>query len=220
VSPRFLRLALGTLLASAALAPAQVGPAEGRPPIAWAELAKAPSRFHGEELRLRVQFHSLPARWLAGPTRFGPGDFACVSAWSDEQWPWIEAEFGAPLVRAFVRRGGALERTFATARAHQRFELRGIVREVWRDRAWIEIVAAEPLAEEIGEASVIHAARALALMAEESWILARSELEQALNAPLPAEARVELERLRLECEQREPGQREGPAPEPAPNAPR
>ncbi|MBL8860493.1 MAG: hypothetical protein JNK02_00635 [Planctomycetes bacterium] len=173
--------------------------AEGPVDVTWSELADLPCLHHGSEVRFRIQVQGRLDRWRPGPTRFGPGAYAAVAAWADEQFPWDEAEFENPRVRVFVRRGAELDRTLASARAHQRFEVRGIVREVWNDRPWVELVAVKPLPEEIGEASVFHAARALERMADGAFQLAEEALQQALSAPLPAHAREELGRLRTIC---------------------
>ncbi len=182
--------------------------------VPWRDVAAQPCRFQGQEVTVRVQFRDLPARWQAGPTRFGPGAFVAVTAWADEQFPWVRDEFTNPQARVFVRKGTELERTFAAARTHQRFEVRGIVREVWRDRPWIELQSAVPLEDEVGEATIIHASRAVTLIEEESFELADEALRQALVAPMPDPAREELARLRAVCA-------EGIAtPPPAPIRPR
>ncbi len=221
--PRSLALAL-----LAAVAAAGFGKAAGPRPIpggaeittpapgvAWSELAGFPCRQHGNRVRLTLQFHSLPARWSAGPTRFGPGAFAAVSAWADEQFPWFVNEFENPAARVFVRRGTDIERTFASATPHQRFEVEGYVREVWLDRPWIELVAATPLEEAIGEATVFHAARALELMEDGTFVIADEALQQALQQDaLPPHAREALGRLREICIE------EMADPKPAPIRPR
>ncbi len=169
--------------------------------VPWADVAAEPCRHHGQELRLRLQVHSRPARWQPGPTRFGPGAFLALDAWSDEQFPWVEHDYLAPTARVFVRRDTAAARAIAAARTHQRLEIRGVVREVWRDVPWIEVTAAHVLDEEIGEATVIHAARAIDLMESDSWELADQELLQALSGPVPPAAREELVRLRSVCQE-------------------
>lgn len=165
----------------------------------WTEMVREPCALRGFEVRFTIQFHGLPARWQAGATRFGPGAFAAVDGWADEQRVWLADEFDSPAVRCFVRRGSELERTFASARTHQRFELRGVVREIWRGRPWIEVHSATPLAEEVGEATVFHAGRAVELIGDGSFVLADQALEVALSAPLPDAARAELGRLRDLC---------------------
>lgn len=183
-------------------------------PVTWSELTNAPCGQRGREVRFAFQFHGRPERWQAGPTRFGPGAFAAVSGWADEQFPWIPEEFDRPSVRVFVRRGSPVETALRGARQHQRFEVTGIVREVWRDWPWIELTSAVRLDEEIGEATVFHAGRALELMGEGAYVLAEEALLQALAGPLPPHARSELSRLKELCTA------EVADPKPAPIRPR
>lgn len=217
------RIALAAALATAslsALAFARVplvertGTAGTAIPVTWPELANTPCRHQGLEVSFSFQFHGHLERWQAGPTRFGPGAFAAISGWADEQFPWIQEEFANPAVRLFVRRGSDVERAFAEARPHQRFAVTGTLREVWRDRPWIELGSARPLEEEIGEATAFHAGRAIELMEEGTYVLADEALQQALSAPLPGPARDELSRLREVCAT------EMADPKPAPIRPR
>ncbi len=186
------------------------------PPIeaSWSELATSPCSFHTQTVQFAFQFDGRPARWHAGPTRFGPGAFAAISGWADEQFPWVPEEFEHPAVRVFVRLGSEPDRTLQGAHPHQRFAVTGIVRDVWRDRPWIELTSATPLDEAIGEATVFHAGRALERMEDGSFAIADEALQQALAAPLPAAARAELERLRTICAERMA------TPEPPPIRPR
>lgn len=170
--------------------------------VTWGEVAATPCRFHDRHVRFDIQFHGRPQRWHAGPTRFGPGAFAAISAWSDEQFPWIEEEFEQPLVRVFVRLDSVADRALQGAFPHQRFAVEGLVRDVWRDRPWIELTSAVALPDSIGEATVFHAARAIERMEDASFEIADESLQQALSAPLPDKARAELERLRAVCAER------------------
>lgn len=178
--------------------------------VTWGELAATPCQFHGVEVRLDFQFHGRIAKWQAGPTRFGPGAFTAISGWADEQFPWVTEEFENPAVRFFLRRDSSAERAFQDALPHQRFAVRGIVRDAWRNRPWIEVTSATLLDEQIGEATVFHAGRAIERMEDASFQIADEALQQALAAPMPMHARDELARLRQICAE---GMAE-PAPEP------
>lgn len=198
-------LATATVVRPPTLSPVTARSAESSVPgmeVTWSELATTPCRFHDQLVRFDIQFHGRPQRWHAGATRFGPGAFAAISAWSDEQFPWIEEEFEQPVVRLFVRLDSAADRTLQSAFPHQRFAVEGIVRDVWRDRPWIELTNAVALPDSIGEATVFHAARAIERMEEASFEIADESLQQALSAPLPDKARLELERLRAVCAER------------------
>jgi hypothetical protein len=164
--------------------------------VSWGELDKNCSPRLGQTVRIQFQFHSRVATWNPYMTRFGPREYSAVRAWGDEQFPWIADEYDAPAARLFVRRGSDTERVFALARPSDRFDVDAVVREVFFDRPWVEVIAARPLAEVIGEGTVIHARRATELAEGGAWSLAEAEFERAITPTLPAHARAELERLR------------------------
>jgi hypothetical protein len=192
------RALLSVLLASAiaALVPAghaiQESPA---PMVTWSEIEKGAGHRLGQHVCIQVQFHSSIETWNPFMTRFGPREFSAVRAWADEQFPWIVTEFESPAARLFMRRGSDAERVLAGARPSQRFELDVAVREVFFDRPWVEVMAARPLTEFIGEGTVIHARRGIELAETRAFDLAAAEYERALTATLPLRARGELERL-------------------------
>jgi hypothetical protein len=177
----------------------QAPAAEEVPLLAWSDLADRPCRWLGRNVSLRIQVESHPSDWNPYLTRFGTGQFDALQGWADEQFPWIHDDYDAPAVRVFVRKGSPAANVIAGAKPYARFELTGVVREVFLDLPWIEITGAVPMSDAITEASVIHAARAIELLGENSWDLAQLELDQALEAPLPDAALIELVRLREEC---------------------
>jgi hypothetical protein len=181
-------------------APAQ----EVVPLLVWSQLADRPCRRLGRPVRVRVQVESHPTSWDPYLTRFGTGQFEALQGWADDQYPWMKSDFDAPQVRVFVRKGSAAARMLADAKTYSRFELAGVVREVFLDLPWIEVTDAQPMSDVITEATVIHAARAIDLIHEGAWRLARLELDQALEAPLPDAATIELARLRQQCIDEEP----------------
>jgi hypothetical protein len=147
-----------------------------------------------------MQFESELADWNAYMTRFGRGQFDALRGWTDEQLPWIETDFRSPETVIFVRKGSTAQHVLADAKPYARFEFTVQVREVFLDTPWAEIIEARPMRESIDEATVIHASRAVELMNQSAWRLAKLELDVALEAPLPDAALLELKRLRDICE--------------------
>lgn len=173
--------------------------AESPPLVVWRELCDKPCRWLGRKVRVRMQFESELADWNAYMTRFGRGQFDALRGWSDGQFPWIEAEFATPEALFFVRKGSASQHALDEAQMYSRFEFTVVVREVFLDTPWAEIVAVQAMPEQMSEATVIHAARALELMRKQAWRLAQLELDVALEAPLPEAAKAELKRLAEVC---------------------
>ena len=100
----------------------------------------------------------------------------------------------------FVRRGSDAAKVFEHAPKYARFEIVGRVRQVFLGMPWIEIDSAQRLAAEIGEGALLHASRALQLIAGEQWQMASDDLDRALIGNLPQQARTELLRLRDDCQ--------------------
>lgn len=175
-------------------------PVAAEPPlVAWRDVASNPCRWLGRKLRLRLQYESELADWQPYLTRFGRGQFDALRAWSDEQFPWIEGDFSTPQARVFVRKGSPAQHALVGAKTYMRCEFVAVVREVFLETPWIEVIEVRPMLDCITEATVIHAARALDLMDRGAWDLALLELDVALGAPAPDSALLELERLRDEC---------------------
>jgi hypothetical protein len=179
------------------------GPGEVQPPpivdVTWDELERHGVTWLGRQVRFVVQFDSVRERWSGLETRFTPGSYVAARAWSDEQDLWIADEFASPRVDVYARRGGACAWTLAQATSHARYEVVGVVREVFAGRPWIEVERLTALIPCVGEASVIHAERAWQMFEAGAYSLAEAEFEQALAADLPARARTTFEQGRTAC---------------------
>src|SRR5262245_61217208 len=191
----------GTFLAAAILAfgrPPELRRAdpETPPPLAtWTDLCDRPVEWLGRTARIPVQWSGRVETWNPYLTRFGAREFAAIQGWTDEQFPWIRDEYDAPAVRVFFRRGGACDWALEGAKRGARYELTVVVREMFLDLPWAEVVEVRPLAERISEGTAIHAGKARELMIARNYVLAQSELEQAITDDLPAVARKELEHM-------------------------
>jgi hypothetical protein len=167
--------------------------------VAAGELWSHPGRYAGKHVRVTIGVHSEVESWNPFVTRFGPGQFRCLRGWSDEQQPWLREEFEHPRLRVFARRGSAAEWALDGAERYQRFELSCIVRAVFGDVPWLEVVGAKPLLRKLGDGSVLHASRGLDLMNKELWEAARLELQRATAGALPEASRDALEALIERC---------------------
>lgn len=182
-------------------APAGADPAAPAPaPVALGELRAHPSRHLGERVRFVLQFQACAQDWSPCLSRFGPEEWIAAQGWPDEAFVWEERVFADPAARLFARRGTPLARRLLATRPYERVALVGVVREVFGDEPWVELESLEPLVEEVGEGTVVAVGRALELLDAGQFELARSQLERAQSAPLPAHARAEIERLLGECD--------------------
>lgn len=163
-------------------------------------LQSRPLAHLGQQLRCVFQVQSVPESWNPYVTRFGTRDYRALSVWTDEQLLWDRAQFDKPFGLVFVRRGGDAEELLAQAKPYQRYEVTAEVAQVFLGRPWLAITSARRLGQEVGEGTVIHTARAIALFTQEHYELALEDLDRAL-APenLPQAALDELQRLKAEC---------------------
>ena len=176
--------------------PAQATP---HPTLSWEELSATPTRYLGQRVELVVQLKSEVAAWNPYVTRFGQRDWHAWQAWSDAQLPWHKEQYDTPQVRVFARRAGASAWALEQTQPHTRVTLRVRVCEVFLGEPWCEVEAVVPCVEDVGEASVIHAARGLAEARLGRHELAVHAYDEALKAPLPAHARRELQQHRAEA---------------------
>ena len=77
------------------LAPDRVALETPPPLVAWKDLGDRPIQWLGRTVRMHLQFSGRVATWNPYMTRFGTGQFAAFQAWTDEQFPWIKAEYDA-----------------------------------------------------------------------------------------------------------------------------
>jgi hypothetical protein len=179
-------------------------PAAEAVPTELASLAVHGREHLGREVRLTLQVESLPEQWNPYLTRFGRGEFRAVTAWGDEQDLWAPEEYAHPAATLFVRRGSAADAALGSPGRYARFEAVGVVRQMFLGRPWIELTRLEPLSQQFTEGSMIHASRAVELMAAGHWGMAAESFERALASDLPARARTELDELRTLCLSRAP----------------
>ncbi len=163
--------------------------------VALRDVRRAPDARLGEELRMVVQLRGALASWNPWLTRFGELDYAGYAAWGDEQLTWEVREHFDVCERLFARRDSLAERLLRDARPYERFEVVAIVREIFLDEPWLEIVAARRLERQVTEGTVLHASRALALLELGRYSLAASELDRARTTALPDHATAELDRI-------------------------
>ena len=170
-----------------------------RAALPWVEVEAHPAAHLGKPRPIVVQLQSFEKHWNPYLTRFGSNDWVALRAWSDEQRPWRRADWDAPAVRLFVRRGTMLEAYLRAGKTHQRFQLTVIVREHCAGQPWAEVVEAWRMAEEVSVGTIVHVARGITMLGRGAAEVALSEFERALAAPLPAAVRAELELLRDEA---------------------
>ena len=74
-----------------------------------------------------------------------------------------------------------------------------MVRSIFLDEPWIELLEVRSLKERVSQGTVIHGERAVKLMGENHYDLALGEIERARAGRLPKLADAELGRLEEQC---------------------
>jgi hypothetical protein len=171
-------------------------------PVPLGEVCEHPLDYLGQGLSVVFQVQSLPTTWNPYVTRFSNASHNALSVWGDEQLLWLAAEYDRPLSLVFARRGTTAARFCAEAKPYDRFAAVVHVRQVFLGRPWIEIERIQPLERKITEGSVLHAARALTLMANKEWSLARADVDRARVGELPEHVSRALDELARECDLR------------------
>ena len=174
-------------------------PSDEPPLVTLSGLRADPPAHLGQEVQCVLQLGDPVPAFNPYLTRFGPGEFLCFQAWSDERFLWDRAAFEDPAPYVFARRGTPAADLLAAARPYQRFRVRAVPREVFLGEPWIEVLDADRMHESVSEGTILHAARGLELLAEGNADLARGQLQRAKAGFLPEHARAELERLIESC---------------------
>ena len=170
------------------------------PPLALSSLRATPAAHLGDEVSFVFQLDGEVDTWNPYLTRFGPGDHQAFRGWSDDAFLWERPSFEDALPYLFARRGSPAAATLAAGRNFERFEVTGIVREVFLGEPWIEVTMVTRLVEHVSEGAILHAVRGLELLRQGQPEMARAQLERARAGLLPSHAAEELDRLLEACE--------------------
>ena len=182
--------------ASRTVAPKQ-DPSEALSYASLASIAAEPLFYLGTRFETVIQVHSRPDTWNPLLTRFGAGDYLGLRSWADEQMLWDQEQYDDPAGLVFVRRGTPAAESLAGAERYTRYRVEARVAQVFAGRAWIEIQSAHRLPDAMTEGAVLHATRAVQLLASDEWALALEDIARAMDSWPPPVAREELTRLGL-----------------------
>src|SRR5678816_2960796 len=98
--------------------------------VTLAEVFQNPLAYLGVPAHVTLQVEAVPLDWNPYVTRFGPGDWAAVSAWGDEQLLWDKAAYDHPAGLLFARRGTGPAAQLARATRYERYSAEVVVRQV------------------------------------------------------------------------------------------
>ncbi len=146
-----------------------------------------PSAYKNVFITFKAQFHSIGSVHNPFFTRFTRSEYTNFGAWGDEQKVWKLEEFSRPLSILFVKKldnDDMLSELFRYKR-FERLQITGVVRNVFKDAPWIEVISIEKLGGKVTTPTLTHMHRAHSLMAKRRWTQAGTELNLAMTEGLP-----------------------------------
>ena len=169
------------------------------PTVDLSKLREDKSLWLGKEIRFTLQLEAELETWRAWVTRFGVEDYQAYSVWADSAFLWNLEDFHNTTPHIFARRGSLPQQKLARRARYERFEVRAVVRSIFLDEPWIELLEVRSLKQRMSQGTVIHGERAVKLMGENHYDLALGELERARAGRLSKVADAELARLEEQC---------------------
>ena len=183
-TPLLLSFVLG-----AALLPAQER--EFGKPVATTltELRAEPEAYRNVKIEFTIQFASLGK--LTNPffTRFTPTDFVNFYGWADEQEIWQQPAYNDLFGMLFYNKLNPQLEEVYQLRTYDRIKVTGIVRSVFQDSPWIEVLEFTRLGGKLDTAVLTHLYRGEQLMAQRQWQRAVAELALAPGSGTVAASR-------------------------------
>jgi hypothetical protein len=120
-------------------------------------------------------------------TRFTRSEYANFAVWGDNQKIWLKEEYQNPLPGLFVQKNGRDDtlKLLYRLRRYQRIRIVGVVRNVFRDEPWLDVISIEEVGGKVTIPTLAHMHKASDYMAQRKWAQAGTELNQAMTGGLP-----------------------------------
>lgn len=188
-TPLLLSFVLG-----AALLPAQER--EFGKPVATTltEMRAEPEAYRNVKVVFTIQFASLGK--LSNPffTRFTPTDFVNFYGWADEQEIWQQPAYNDLFGMLFYNKLNPRLQQIYELRTYDRLQITGIVRSVFQDAPWIEVLDFKQVTGKLDTAVLTHLYRGEQLMEQRQWQRAIAELALAPGSEVPPAAQRKVHR--------------------------
>lgn len=182
-----LALALGLVAGSASAQGSKVEMSSTPKPVKLQDVRANPAAYKNVFISFQAQFHSIGSVHNPFFTRFTRTEYTNFWAWGDEQKVWKLDEFSNPLSILFVKKldNDALLAELFRFKRFDRLQVTGVVRNVFKNAPWIEVISIEKLGGKVTTPTLTHMHRAYAYMAKRRWTQAGTELNLAMTDGLP-----------------------------------
>lgn len=144
-----------------------------------AAIRQSPEAFKNVWVRFDTQFCSMGR--VSNPffTEFVPSDFANFYAWGGEQPIWRKESYDDLFGMLFMHKDNPQVEGLYKLSLYERVRVTGVVRNVFQDKPWIEVMALEGKSGEVDTPTLSHLYRAEAHMQRREWNRAIAELSLA-----------------------------------------
>jgi hypothetical protein len=153
-------------------------------------IEKTPQAFKNLAVRFEGHFRGIGALHNAFFTRFTRADFVNFEVWGITKKLWVKEDFDNPTPTFFVdKRNDQVIDLLSKLKRYQKIACTGIVRNVFRGKAWFEISKIEVLPSKLNTATLTRMVRARRLMERRRWKQAGNEFNMAFAPGLDNEVK-------------------------------
>ena len=144
-----------------------------------ATVRQRPDAFKNVWVTFDTQFFSLGK--VSNPffTQFVPSDYANFYAWGGDQPIWRRESYDDVFGMLFVHKDNPEVEELYGLETYARVRVTGVVRNIFQDVPWIEVMTIDPLEGEVDTPTLAHLYRAEQHMARREWGRAISEFSLA-----------------------------------------
>ncbi len=148
-------------------------------------IQEQPDAFKGVEVQFDVQYCSMGK--IANPffTRFTPTSYANFYVWADAQPIWRRDSYEDIFGMMFLSKENESLFDLYNLRLYDRISVKGVVRNVFQGKPWIEVQSFSRKANKVSTATLSHLFRGETHMGKREWRRAIAELSLAPAADVP-----------------------------------
>lgn len=147
--------------------------------VGLTEIRQTPDAYKNVWVQFDIQFCSMGK--VSNPffTQFVPSDYANFYAWAGDQPIWRKESYDDLFGMLFMHKENPEIHSLYDLRLYDRLRVTGVVRNVFQDTPWVEVMYFEPLTEKVDTPTLAHLYRAESHITRREWNRAITELSMA-----------------------------------------
>jgi hypothetical protein len=150
-------------------------------PVRLQDLVAKPRDYQGKRVTFACVYRWLDKVFAPYFTTFTPDKYANFSVWADGQPVWEREAYADDFPFLYLPRGHAQSEELTGLSRFARIEVTGKVREVYRDKPWIEVLGFRVTPAKLGEAAVLALKSGDRWAAEGDYVKAEAYYRRALD---------------------------------------